>query len=37
MIRISYDRAVFTWNYQTYHYILAVDIYDILMSTHHRI
>ena len=36
MISSSYDHYVFTWNYQTYKSILAVETYNILMATQNR-
>ena len=32
----SSDHAIFTWNYQTYKSILAVETADVLMDTQHR-
>ena len=37
MIRIAYDHAVFSWNYDTYKSILGVETDDILMATHNRV
>ena len=37
IIRSSSDHYIFTWNYHTYNYILAVKTHTILMATHHSI
>ena len=37
MIWISSNYDVFTWNYQTYKYNIAVKTDEILMATQHRV